>query len=57
MAKKRGRPKSDDPKAERITVRFTGEEFQLLKECADNNNQTIAQLIREAVKDKLAKDS
>ena len=53
----RGRPKSDDPKDERITVRFTDEEYQLLKECADNSNQTIAQFIREAVKDKLTKDS
>ncbi|MBO4864209.1 MAG: ribbon-helix-helix protein, CopG family [Eubacterium sp.] len=54
---KRGRPKSDDPKAERITVRFTDEEYQLLKERADNNNQTIAQFIREAVKERLAQES
>lgn len=54
---KRGRPKSDDPKSERITIRFTDEEYQLLKERAESNNQTIAQLIRKAVKDKLTTDS
>ena len=56
MAKK-GRPKSDDPKTERITIRFTEEEFQLLKDRTENNNQTVAQFIREAVTEKLATDS
>ena len=45
-----GRPKIDEPKSNRVTIRFTNAEFQMLKDCADENNQTIAQLIRKAVR-------
>lgn len=46
-----GRPKSDEPKSNKVTVRFTDEEYELLKECADKNNTTIAQTVREGVED------
>ena len=50
---KMGRPKSEEPKSNRITIRFTEEEFQKLKERAEVDDQTIAQFIREAVRDKI----
>ena len=46
-----GRPKSDEPKSNKVTIRFTDEEYELLKECADKNNTTIAQTVREGVED------
>jgi len=54
---KMGRPKSDEPKSARITVRFSEDEYSKLKKCADNENQTIAQFIRKAVKDVIDSDS
>ncbi len=46
---KRGRPKSDDPKRNRIVVRFEDREFDMLKEFAMKNNLTIAEAIRKGV--------
>ena len=45
----RGRPKSDDPKRNRIVVRFEDREFAKLKEFATRNNLTIAEAIRKSV--------
>ena len=48
---KMGRPKSEEPKTNKITVRFTDEELDLLKKYADRNDLTIAQAVREGVRD------
>lgn len=49
MMAKMGRPKVDNPADKRITVRFKGEEYDLLLEYAENHQMTIAQVIRLAV--------
>ncbi len=46
---KTGRPKTDNPKDYKISVRFTEEEHELLKKCAAENNLTITQTIRKGV--------
>ncbi len=46
---KMGRPKSDNPKDYKTSVRFTEEEVEKLKEYATKNNLTIAQTIRKGV--------
>lgn len=46
---KMGRPKSDNPKEHRVTVRFTDTEYQRMKERAAKNNQTITQMIRKCL--------
>lgn len=47
---KMGRPKAEKPKSSKISIRFTDEEFEQLKERADHNNQTITETIREGVR-------
>ena len=44
-----GRPKTEKPRDYKISVRFTEEEHQLLKECAAENNLTITQTIRKGI--------
>ncbi len=46
---KMGRPKSDNPKDYKISVRFTDEEHEKLKKYATENNLTITQTIRKGV--------
>lgn len=48
--KKMGRPKADDPKNKNIQVRFTEGEYAKIKECADKNDLTITQLVRQGTK-------
>ncbi len=45
--KKMGRPKANDPKVKNIQVRFTEGEYAKIRECADRNNLTITQLVRQ----------
>ncbi len=45
--KKMGRPKVNDPKSKNVQVRFTEGEYAKLKECADKNDLTITQLVRQ----------
>lgn len=45
--KKMGRPKVDNPKTYRTQIRFTEEEHRLLNDCAEKNNMTITQVIRD----------
>ena len=45
--KKMGRPKANDPKVNNIQVRFTEGEYAKIRECADRNNLTITQLVRQ----------
>ena len=47
---KMGRPKTENPKSSKISIRFTDEEFEQLKKRADQNNQTITETIREGVR-------
>ncbi len=42
-----GRPKVDNPKTYRTQIRFTEEEHRLLNDCAEKNNMTITQVIRD----------
>ncbi len=46
---KMGRPKSDNPKDYRVSVRLTEEEYHMLKECAAKDNLTIAQALRKCI--------
>ena len=46
---KMGRPKADEPKGKRITIRFTDKEYQHLKIKAESCGLTIAQYVRKAV--------
>lgn len=50
-----GRPKSDNPKAKQITVRFDEETFEKLDKCAEHFNETRVQTIRRGI-DKLFSD-
>lgn len=45
--KKMGRPKADEPKNKNIQVRFTEGEYAKIRECADKNDLTITQLVRQ----------
>ena len=45
-----GRPKSDNPKSNRIIVRFTDEEYQKIKRYADANNLNITETIRKGIR-------
>lgn len=44
---KMGRPKVDEPRSERINVRFTEEEMKKIKVCAEKNDLTVTQLVRK----------
>lgn len=47
---KMGRPKAETPKSNRVSVRFTDEEYHELKERARKEQLTIAQTIRKGVR-------
>ncbi|MBF1009755.1 MAG: CopG family transcriptional regulator [Lachnoanaerobaculum sp.] len=47
---KMGRPKAENPKSSKISIRFTDEEYEQLKKCAVQNNQTITEAIRKGVR-------
>lgn len=44
-----GRPKSDAPKLNTLSMRVTDEELQELKEYADSHDMTITQLLKTGV--------
>ena len=48
---KMGRPKVDEPRSERINVRFTEEEMKKIKVCAEKNDLTVTQLVRKGALD------
>ncbi len=50
---KMGRPKAEEPKKNRVTVRFDDREFDKLKECAEKNNLTITETVRKGVTEML----
>ena len=45
--KKMGRPKKDNPRNVNVQIRYTQDEYDRLKECADRNDLPITQLIRQ----------
>ena len=47
---KMGRPKIEKPKANKISIRFTDEEYEQLKKRADQSGQTITEIIRQGVR-------
>ena len=46
---KMGRPKAEEPKNNRITIRFTDNEIDLLKNRAESHGLTMAQYVRRLV--------
>ncbi len=48
-----GRPKTETPKKNRVTVRFDDEEFRKLKKCAEKENLTITETVRKGVEEML----
>lgn len=48
---KMGRPKVNEPRSERINVRFTEEEMKKIKVCAEKNDLTVTQLVRKGALD------
>ena len=46
---KMGRPKAEKPKNYRVALRVTEEEYRKLKACADKNNLTITQAVRNCI--------
>ena len=50
---KMGRPKAENPKKNKVMVRFDDEEFRKLKECATKNNLTITETVRKGVEQML----
>ena len=51
--KKMGRPKLEDPKSRNVQVRFTESEYANIKKCADDNNLSITQFVRQGTLMKL----
>jgi len=51
-----GRPKSDNPREYKITVRLTEEEYLNLKRHIAKDNLTIAQVVKQGIGDMLCKD-
>lgn len=49
MSPRTGRPKSDNPKSERITVRLDDETLRKLDEVANVNSETRVQTIRRGI--------
>lgn len=45
-----GRHKVDNPRKKIVGIRLTGEEHQMLKECAAEHNLSITQAMTEAIK-------
>ena len=50
---KMGRPKAENPKKNKVMVRFDDEEFRKLKKCATKNNLTITETVRKGVEQML----
>ena len=46
---KGGRPPSKFPKVAKTSVRFTDEEFEMIRRRAEETNQTMAGVIREGI--------
>lgn len=46
---KMGRPKVDDPKEHRVTIRFSNSEKQLLEDYAKKHNLTKVQVIKNGL--------
>ena len=46
---KMGRPKVDEPRRNKVQVRFTDAEFEKLKERAEKENLTITETVRLGV--------
>ena len=50
---KMGRPKVDKPADKKVTIRFTGEEHEMLLEYTRNHNMTMTQVIKMAALEKI----
>lgn len=55
MSPRTGRPKSDNPKGIRFSIRLDESTFQALKQKCENEKKTVAEIIREAILDYLNK--
>lgn len=50
-----GRPKSDDPLVKGLHIKFTANEYNLIKEKAEKEKRPVANLIRQLVLENLKK--
>ena len=48
---KMGRPKKDVIRNNQVMIRFTDDEYQKLKECAEKSSLTMAEILRRGIKD------
>ena len=46
-----GRPKKDVVRNNQVMVRFTDDEYKKLKECTQKSNLTMAEILRQGIKD------
>lgn len=44
-----GRPKSDDPKIHKVSVRFTESEYQRLKAYAERIDKTMTETLKDSI--------
>ena len=51
-----GRPKTDNPRGTRITIRLTDDEMNELKKCAAKEKITVAEYIRRKAVTKALRD-
>lgn len=49
MSPRTGRPKSDNPKGVRFSIRLDDVTFQALKQKCEREQRTVAEVIREAI--------
>lgn len=50
MCAKMGRPKSDNPKSERIMIRATKDDMQLLEDCCEKTGMTQYDVVMKGIK-------
>jgi hypothetical protein len=50
-----GRPKSEKPLDQKISIRFTQEEYSILVEYAQNHNMAVTQVIRLCLQENILK--
>ncbi len=52
----RGRPKADNPRTKKVSVRLNEEEYKILSDYSKDNNQTMTESLKKTFFDKLEKE-
>lgn len=52
-----GRPPVEDPKRNKVTVRFSGEDYAMLESYADQHDPTKSQVLLKAFQDFIRRES